>query len=248
MKVHKSNYEIEGFAHEATIGELMEVGRRRDCRVVFDLGSGALFDFASAGVGSEPVASTVVEQGVDAVTMSGDKLLGGVQSGIIVGRRQFVERLRQNPLRRVVRVDKVTVAALQEVARGYLFAGDPRGEVPVLAQVTASVQELRGRAERVAAEVTRATSRAVTTAEDAAAAGGGSLASTSVPAVAVVVACASDRDAVRLARGLRTRDLPVFTRVKANEVRVNLATIFPHEDGELTRALIEALSPAAVDR
>jgi L-seryl-tRNA(Ser) seleniumtransferase len=174
--------------------------------------------------------------------MSGDKLLGGTQAGIIVGRRAVVERLRQNPLRRAVRVDKVTVAVLQEVVRSYLFAPEPAVEVPVLTQVTASAEGLRRRAEAVAREVAKSTAQAVSVADDDAAVGGGSLSSAKVPAAAVVVACASDRAAVLLARSLRTRDVPLFTRVKDHEVRVNMTTIFPHQDGDLARALVDALS------
>jgi L-seryl-tRNA(Ser) seleniumtransferase len=244
MKVHRSNYEIEGFAHEAGIAELVEAGRRRECRVVFDLGSGALFDFAARGVGAEPVAPAVVALGVDAVTMSGDKLLGGPQAGIIVGRRDFIARLKQNPLRRAVRVDKVTVAALQEVLRAYLFAPDAGDEVPVVARITESAGALRARAEAVAVAVTRAAGRTVTADDDDAAVGGGSLSTVRVPAAAVVIACGGEAEAVRLARALRTGEMPVFTRIRGGEVRVNMAAILPHEDGDLVLALVSVLAAA----
>jgi L-seryl-tRNA(Ser) seleniumtransferase len=244
MKVHKSNYEIEGFAHEATISELVEAGKRCDSRVVFDLGSGALFDFAAAGIGNEPAVSRIIEMGVDAVTMSGDKLLGAAQAGIIVGRRAFIERLRQNPLRRVVRVDKVAVAVLQSVAREYLFANDVTASVPVLAQITADVKALEHRAHEIASVLRSAGVRSVSVTPDDAAVGGGSFATMRVPSVALAIACTSDRDAVHLARRLRLRAQPVFTRVKGSEVRVNISTIFAHEDGALTQALIESLSPS----
>ncbi len=242
MKVHKSNYEIEGFAHEASVAELVDVGKRRDARVVFDLGSGALFDFAAAGIGSEPVAERVVEMGVDAVTMSGDKLLGAVQAGVIVGKRAFFDRLKQNPLRRVVRVDKVAVAALQAVARDYLFAPDPRARVPVIERITADVAALRRRAEAVARELSAAGVRGAGVADDDAAAGGGSFAAARVPSVAVVIECADDRDAVPLARALRVRELPLFTRVKGRDVRVNMSTILAHEDAVLIETLMAALT------
>jgi len=237
MKVHRSNFEIEGFAHEATVGELVEVGKRKDCRVVFDLGSGALFDFAASGIGSEPVVGQIVDQGVDAVTMSGDKLLGAVQAGIIVGRRSFIERLKQNPLRRVVRIDKVAVAVLQSVARDYLFRSDVGARVPVLAGIMAGTDTLRRRAEAIVAALGEAGREHASVAPDDATVGGGSFAVTRVESVAVVIACNDDHDAVRLARELRTREVPVFTRVRANEVRVNMSTIFAHED----TALIDAL-------
>ena len=245
MKVHKSNYEIEGFAHEATIADLVQVGKRCDARVVFDLGSGALFDFAGAGVGDEPVAERIVELGVDAVTMSGDKLLGGVQAGIIVGRRAFVDRLKQNPLRRVVRVDKVAVAALQAVARDYLFARDVRAHVPVLSRITADAGELRSRAEAVARSLAATANTRAVVADDDAVAGGGSFAGTRVNSVAVVIACADEKAAVRLARSLRTGALPLFTRVRGNEVRINMSTIFAHEDTDLVDALSKVLGAAS---
>lgn len=244
MKVHKSNYEIEGFAHEATVAELVEMGKRCDCRVVFDLGSGALFDFAGACIGHEPAVTRIIETGVDAVTMSGDKLLGAAQAGIIVGRRAFIERLKQNPLRRVVRVDKVAVAVLQAVAREYLFARDVTQTVPVLAQITADVKALEQRANEIAGVLRGAGVKNVTVVPDEAAVGGGSFATTRVASIALAIACANDRDAVHLARRLRMRAQPVFTRVKGSEVRINMSTIFAHEDAALTGALAETLARA----
>lgn len=244
MKVHKSNYEIEGFAHEATVSELVEVGKRCDCRVVFDLGSGALFDFADAGIGHEPVVARIVESGVDAVTMSGDKLLGAAQAGIIVGRRAFIDRLKQNPLRRVVRIDKVAVAVLQTVAREYLFASNVTECVPVLAQITVDVKALEGRANKLVNVLRSAGMKNVSFASDDAAVGGGSFATTRVPSVALTIACASDRDAAQLARRLRLRERPLFTRVKGSELRVNLSTIFVHEDEALAEALADTLTRA----
>jgi L-seryl-tRNA(Ser) seleniumtransferase len=224
------------------VTELVEVGKRCDCRVVFDLGSGALFDFAGAGIGHEPDATRIVETGVDAVTMSGDKLLGAAQAGIIVGKRAFIERLKQNPLRRVVRVDKVAVAVLQAVAREYLFARDVTESVPVLAQITADVKALEQRANGIADMLRGEGVKNVTVAPDEAAVGGGSFATTRVASIALAIACANDRDAVHLARRLRMRAQPVFTRVKGSEVRVNMSTIFAHEDAALCDALVETLT------
>jgi L-seryl-tRNA(Ser) seleniumtransferase len=165
-----------------------------------------------------------------------------MQAGIIVGKRSFVEKLKQNPLRRVVRVDKVAVAALQAVARDYLFSADPRSRVPVLAQITADAGELRARAQAVVDALIAAGSTVVTVASDEAVAGGGSFAGTKVPSAAVVIACADERAAVRMARALRMRTLPVFTRVKGTEVRVNMSTILAHEDAALIDALAKTLA------
>ncbi len=243
MKVHRSNYEIEGFTHEATLEEIVTVGREKACHVVFDMGSGALFDFAGAGLGDDRAAAEVLSTGVDAVTMSGDKLLGGMQAGIILGTHAFVSRLEQNPLRRAVRVDKVTVAALQEIARSYLFGEDPRRENPSLAMITGGV-DARGRAQRVVDVVSgsRSASFEVSVQDDDAAVGGGSLSGAAIPSAAVVIGCRGEREATRLARSLRMRDVPVFARVRGSEVRINMTTILPSEDGALADALLETLA------
>ena len=246
LKVHKSNYEIEGFAHETSVGELVQVARTHGAHAVFDLGSGAFFDFAGHGLGRDPVVASVVESGVDLVTMSGDKLLGGVQAGIILGTRPLIDRLKQNPLRRAVRVDKVAIAALQEVLRAYLFSARLADEVPVVAAVTDAREHTRARAGRVAAGVAGAvlprwTVRAV---DDDAAVGGGSLASAVVPSSAVAVTCADDGEAVRLSRALRTRPLSVFTRVRGDEIRINMTTILPTQDEPLIDALVDVLRRA----
>jgi len=249
LKVHKSNYTIEGFAHEAALTDLVAIGRSVGCAVVYDLGSGALFDFAGAGVGGDPVVADIVGTGVDAVTMSGDKLLGGAQAGIVAGRRELVERLRQNPLRRALRVDKVTIAALQEVLRAYLFDPDPTAEVPAVAQVLGGADVLAERARRIVAGLTARPARVkVGVCEDEAAAGGGSLTAASVPSWAISLRCASEAEAVALGRALRLHEPPVVPRVKGDEVRVNLRTILPAEDTDLRAALDAVLAAAPKGR
>jgi L-seryl-tRNA(Ser) seleniumtransferase len=245
LKVDKSNYEIEGFAHEASLAELVAVGERTGAHVVFDMGSGAFFDFAAAGLGDDRGAASVVASGVDAVTMSGDKLLGGLQAGIVAGKRAFVDRLKQNPLRRAVRIDKVTVAALQAVARSYLF-GDALAENPALAMITGGVNA-RERAQRVADSVAAGCARhfVVSVGDDDAAVGGGSLTGAPIASVAVVIRCADERRASRLVRDLRRRDVPLFARVRGDEVRINMTTILPNEDEDVTRALLETLTDDA---
>lgn len=243
LKVHKSNYEIEGFAHEASIDQLVAVARARDAVAVFDLGSGALFDYAGAGLGRDPVAAAVVDTGVDLVTMSGDKLLGGVQAGIVLGRKSWIDRLKQNPLRRALRIDKVAVAVLQEVLRAYLFAPAIADEVPVVAAATEGYPRCMARAVRVATRVasTVAPRWRVRAVDDDAAVGGGSLSGAVVPSAAVAVSCRDAAEAVHLARDLRNRSVPVFVRVRGDEVRANMTTIFPSQEDALIDALAAAL-------
>jgi L-seryl-tRNA(Ser) seleniumtransferase len=244
LKVHKSNYAIEGFVSEASYADLVAVAAEAGCHLVYDLGSGAVFDYRSAGVGTDDRVEDVLGAGVDCVTMSADKLLGGVQAGIIAGKAEFLERMRSNPLRRAVRIDKLTVAALQDILRRYLFDPDPVVSVPVLGQVLADVDTVRERARAVAARVvgTLGAGARVDVADDDSAVGGGSWSSESVPSAAVRVTCSDEKTAVKLARRMRLNETPVVPRVKGCEVRVNMRSVMPYEDEELGRILTEILS------
>jgi len=178
--------------------------------------------------------------------MSGDKLLGGVQAGIVLGTKNAVDRLKQNPLRRAVRIDKVAVAALQEVLRAYLFAA-PADEIPAIAMLCEDPIQLRDRAQRAAAQLSgQVPARwAPRDADDEAVVGGGSLSGAVVASAAVVIACRDAREAVQLARELRLRAHPVFVRVRGDEIRVNMTTIFPSQHDALIAALTEALNARA---
>ncbi len=235
LKVHKSNYAIEGFTCEASIPDLVSVAREKDCSVVYDLGSGAVFDYKSAGVGEDGRIQELFETGVDCVTMSGDKLLGSVQAGIIAGKKDFLDKLGQNPLRRAVRIDKVITAALQEVFRKYLF-GEKAGEgIPVIGQVFDTPDSVRERAESVAKRVNQdyTGQSAVDTIGDDAAVGGGSLSAESVPSFAVRISCRGEKEAVLLARKMRLNTPSIVPRTRGNEVRINMRTVLPYEDEEL---------------
>ena len=130
LHVHTSNYRIIGFTRETTISELVEIGRSSSLPVMSDLGSGFLFDLSGYGLPPEPTVREVVEAGPDVVTFSGDKLLGGPQAGIIIGRKELVERMKKNPLTRAVRIDKMTVAALEATLREYLDQDRAIREIP----------------------------------------------------------------------------------------------------------------------
>jgi len=244
LKVHKSNYAIEGFVSEASYSDLVGVAARAECRLVYDLGSGAVFDYRSAGIGGDDRVGDILEAGVDCVTMSGDKLLGGVQAGIIAGKSEFLEAVRSNPLRRAVRIDKLTVAALQDIMRQYLFGSDPAEGVPVLQQVLADTDAVRARAESVAAAVVSYIDDAarVDVVKDDATVGGGSWSSEVVPSAAVRVDCPDEKSAVKLARRMRLNETPVVPRVKGREVRINMRTVMPYEDDELGKILAEILA------
>ncbi len=143
MKVHPSNYRVTGFTAAVSLEELVAVGKAHNVDVIEDLGSGALTDLTAFGLPREPVVAERIAAGVSLVTFSGDKLLGGPQAGIIVGRRELVDRIRRNPLKRALRCDKLTLAALEATLRIYLRSGDVAAEIPTLRLMRRSPAELR---------------------------------------------------------------------------------------------------------
>jgi L-seryl-tRNA(Ser) seleniumtransferase len=148
LKVHPSNYRVIGFTAEVGLAELVEIGRRRGIDVVEDLGSGALFDLGRLGLPREPMVAERIAAGAALVTFSGDKLLGGPQAGAAVGRRDLVNKLRANALRRALRCDKLTLAALEATLRMYLRAGDLTAALPTLRYLSRSAGDLELVAER----------------------------------------------------------------------------------------------------
>jgi L-seryl-tRNA(Ser) seleniumtransferase len=148
LKVHPSNYRVVGFTAAVSLPELVEIGRRRGVHVAEDLGSGALADLSQFGLPREPLVNERVAAGAALVTFSGDKLLGGPQSGIAVGRRDLIEKMRLNPLRRALRCDKLTLAALEATLRLYLRSGDLSTALPTLRFISRTTGELEMIAER----------------------------------------------------------------------------------------------------
>jgi L-seryl-tRNA(Ser) seleniumtransferase len=246
MRAHRSNYDIRGFTHDTNLDDLVALAAERECHVVYDLGSGSFYDFAAAGIAGEEHVRDVLARGVDCVTMSGDKLLGGVQAGFIVGSRKFLDRLRENPLRRAVRIDKITIAALQSLMRTYLFSDDAAARVPMLRQATDAKDVLRERAARVLGDLQQAVDPhyGLCVEDDEAAIGGGSFSGRKLDSVALVVRCRDEREAVTLAGNLRRADVPILTRIKGSEVRINLRTVLPEEDVELGRLMAASLAVA----
>lgn len=149
LKVHKSNYAIVGFTKEVSTEELVSLGRKRGLPVMEDLGSGCLVDFSRYGLKKEPTVQEVLKAGADVVTFSGDKLLGGPQAGIILGRKELIERIRKNPLNRAIRIDKLTLSALEAVLNLYRDEELAISSIPVLQMIFSKPAELKKKAQRL---------------------------------------------------------------------------------------------------
>jgi len=234
VKVHRSNFALSGFVAEVSASELATLARERNLPVLHDLGSGLMIRLDEFGLAGEPTARDAIAAGASVVTMSGDKLLGGPQAGLILGQRAIIERVRKNPLTRSYRVDKLTLAALEATLA--LYRDPPRAlrEIPALSQLTASVDALRRRAERIRTSVG---SSRVTTVDSNASVGGGAFPDVRIPSIAIAVS----ENAVSVEHALRSGDPAIIARVSEDRVLIDLRAVFPAEDDEIVSALSAAL-------
>jgi L-seryl-tRNA(Ser) seleniumtransferase len=236
LKVHRSNFRVAGFTEEASLEELVSLGREAGVPVVHDVGSGLLVEAASLGLPPEPRPAGSVAAGVDLAVFSGDKLLGGPQAGCVVGRREVVRRLRENPLCRALRVDKGTLAALEATLRLYRDPDAARRRIPTLRMLTAGEDELHPRALALAS-VLAAGGLACHVAPGRSVVGGGTCPGHELASWTVRLGGAGAPSADRLASALRAGDPPVVGRVEDAEVVLDLRTVDPEEDGPLAAAV-----------
>lgn len=241
LRVHTSNYRVLGFTAEVPLEELVALGRSRGVAVVEDLGSGCLVDLSQFGLEREPTVGEVVAAGADLVTFSGDKLLGGPQAGIVVGRREAVEACARHPLMRALRPDKVTLAALEATLALYRDPVRAPAQVPTLARLLASPEALRGRAEALAAGVRDALrGRAlVDVREDLSEAGGGSLPLQRLPTWVAEVRRASG-GVSRIEGSLRRQSPPVVARIRDDALVFDPRTLDDREFPVVVEALRNA--------
>jgi L-seryl-tRNA(Ser) seleniumtransferase len=227
LKVHTSNYRVVGFTAAVSSRELAELGRARGITVMEDLGSGCFVDLTRYGFPYEPTVPEVVASGVDLVSFSGDKLLGGPQAGIVVGRAELMERLARNPLNRALRIDKFTIAALEATLYAY-EAGTALDTIPTLRMLTEPLASIRRRALRVLARTSPETRRAlgVTIVEASSQVGGGALPTVELPS-AVIALGTPKRPAVALDEALRTGHPAVLGRLLDDRLLLDCRTILP---------------------
>ena len=234
LKVHASNYEIRGFTHSVAETDLAELANQHGLPLFIDLGSGNLVDFSAFGLPDEPTVAQAVNNGADVVSFSGDKLLGGPQCGIIAGKQELISRMKNNPLKRALRVDKITLAALAEVLRLYQNPSQLAQKLPTLTALTRPPDEIRAQAERLAPRIAEvlAPRYEVSVTECYSQVGSGALPVETLPSFALRISATDDSDeAIRqLASSLRRLPIPVIGRINKGAYFLDLRCLDREDD------------------
>jgi L-seryl-tRNA(Ser) seleniumtransferase len=234
LRVHPSNFRILGFTERPSLVEFVELAQRHNLISMEDLGSGCLVDLSPHGIRDEPTASASLNAGVDVITFSGDKLLGGPQAGILAGKREPLERIRKNPLFRALRVDKLTIAALEATISLYL-QGKTQA-IPALRMIQLSRQAIHQRAACLAERISAHPQFSARVQDGDSLIGGGSTPARALP-TALLAVTHSRHSAQELERFLRQNSPPVIARVEQDALLLDLRTVFEEQDEELIRAL-----------
>jgi L-seryl-tRNA(Ser) seleniumtransferase len=238
LRVHRSNFQITGFTEQPTLEELVALARARKIPLVEDLGSGAVFDLASVGIRGESGVAESLRAGVDVVTYSGDKLLGGPQAGVLTGRADLISRMRSNSLFRALRVDKLTYAALEATLLAYL-KGDHDG-IPTLRMMRLSKASIDTRAQAIITRLGSSPRVGVEVVDGESVVGGGAAPSAVLPTRLITITM-QGLSANELLVQLRASEPPVIGRVEQDQVVLDLRTVYPEQD-ELVVSAIHALS------
>jgi len=233
LRVHRSNFEISGFTEQASTAELAALGRKRGVPLMEDLGSGGLFELRAVGIDGETGVLDSLHRGVDIVTYSGDKLLGGPQAGLISGTAELVARMRSNSLFRALRVDKLIYAALEATLLAY--ARHDYDAIPALRMIQLSKEEIGGRAEALAARIAGYKLK-IEVVDGESLLGGGAAPSSALPTRLLALTC-EDLSADELTARLRRSEVPIIGRVDEGRVLLDLRTVFPEQDAAVAAAL-----------
>lgn len=241
LKVHQSNYRIIGFTEDVSIERLISFGHSREIPVMYDLGSGCLMDLRPYNIHSEPLVQDIVRSGADLVTFSGDKLLGGPQAGIIVGKKELIEKIQKNPLTRAVRIDKLTLAALEAVLMEYVDEDKAKKKIPTLRMLTEDREDIKARAKKIRAILKRdINNAAIDLREDSSQAGGGALPEKDF--LTFVVSIRPEKISVNdLEERLRRGKPAIVARIKEGSLIIDARTISPHEVPALVKGIKAAL-------
>lgn len=248
LKVHKSNFRMTGFVSEVPLEELVEIGRRRNVPVVEDLGSGALVDFGVFGLPGEPVVADRISAGANVVTFSGDKLLGGPQAGIIVGERELMTRIKENPLGRALRLDKLTVAALEATLLETLDSSAMRERIPSVRMITETEESVQRRSEALVARLLPLKGTLdVKVEKGLSRIGGGALPEVDVPTFLISVT-SPYLDENSIEKILRAGEPPIIARIVKGTVYLDLRTVLPAQEALVEEALRRVAATALETR
>jgi L-seryl-tRNA(Ser) seleniumtransferase len=233
LRVHRSNFQITGFTEQPLLPELVELGQRRGIPLMEDLGSGALFDLRSVGVTGEPGVVDSIAAGVDVVTYSGDKLLGGPQAGILSGKKDAIARIRSNPLFRALRVDKLTYAALEATLLAYVR--QDHNSIPALRMMRMTKEEIAARAEQLVKKLQNARVK-LELVDGESVVGGGAAPGATLPTRLISISV-DGLATEELAARLRAIDPPLIARIEEGRVLLDLRTVFPSQESTLLAGL-----------
>jgi len=240
LKVHTSNFRILGFTKQVSTEELVTLARDRNIRVMEDLGSGCLLDLSPFGLPKEPTVQEVVKSGADIVTFSGDKLLGGPQAGIIVGKKEVVEQVKKNPLNRALRIDKFTLASLESILRTYYDFDEALLHIPTLRMLTEEAGLIKKRAQKVLRKLKKASIENCTFSlqPTMSQTGGGAIPAYGLESWALQL-CPAEVSLNRFESDMRDSALPLIGRIEDNRFLIDFRTILDTDIAELTLLLTE---------
>lgn len=247
LKCHRSNFEISGFTEMARTADLVEIGAKHQVPVVEDLGSGALIDYSKIGMKYEPTVAEVIDEGVDLVMFSADKLMGGSQAGIVCGKTEYIKLLRDHPMYRALRADKLTIAILEQVLCEYLRT-TPENHINVMQMATKPASELKSRAEAFVKKTQLPNGYSLKVIETRSAFGGGTLPGHTIESFGIAIAIdpatgsASKKNSPdKLLKLLRSAKTPVIAIIQDDAVVIDFRTVQSHDES-LLRESLESLS------
>jgi len=225
LKVHTSNYKIIGFTEEVELKSLVELGKKHDIPVIYDMGSGSFVDFSAYGTHGEPTVRKCVDDGADVVTFSGDKLLGGPQAGIILGSKEYIDIMKKHPLTRAFRVDKMTIAALEATLREYLEEGRAIKNIPVLNQITSNKDDVKKKAKKLHKMIMGKYKDAkVSLIEDKATIGGGSMPGQFIDTYCLQIS-PGKLSVNEMEKALRMLEIPIVARIANDTLVLDMLTV-----------------------
>ncbi|WP_243444954.1 L-seryl-tRNA(Sec) selenium transferase [Romboutsia maritimum] len=241
MKVHTSNYKILGFSESVELEELYKLSRKHNIPLIEDLGSGVFIDLSKYGLTYEPTVLDSIKKGVDVVTFSGDKMLGGPQAGIIIGKKEFIEKMKKNQLTRALRVDKLTICALESTLRMYLDEEKAIKNIPILKMLTYKIEELEKKASCLLEKIKKLNLDAKIKIEDGfSQVGGGSMPLEAIKSKIISIV-PKNINVSTLEKKLRLSDSHIIARVSDNKYILDIRTIFEDEFDDIVKELGKAL-------